>query len=130
MSVPLPSLPSAPLHPLKPFHTDNSSNRRRNPRFLQTCRYHEQLLRQHQSPVTGDHEQDAADGGEDGRWVESVVGVFRRGGGAVLVCVVVLREVGERLVRRNIEDMRYPRAESMTIMMEEPTRQGLDDMYD
>ena len=59
-----------------------------------------------------------------------MVGVFRGGGGAVLVCVVVLREVGERLVRRNIEDMRYPRAESMTIMMEEPTRQGLDDMYD
>ena len=34
------------------------------------------------------------------------------------------------MVRYNIEDMRYPHAESMTIMMEEPTRQGLDDMYD
>lgn len=43
-----------------------------------------------------------------------MVGVFRRGGGVVLVCVVVLREVGERMVRYNVEELRYPRAESMT----------------
>lgn len=43
-----------------------------------------------------------------------MVGVFRRRGGAVLVCVVVLREGGERMVRYNIEELRYPRAESMT----------------
>ena len=44
-----------------------------------------------------------------------MVGVLRGGGDAVLVRVVVLREVGERMVRYNIEELRYPRAESMTI---------------
>jgi len=74
---------------------DYSSHRRRNPRFHGARRENERFVRQYESEVTRDHEQNAPDGGEDGGRVEGVVGFFRGGDFLVLVCLVVLKEKRE-----------------------------------
>ena len=83
---------------------DYSSHRRRNPRFYGPRRENERFVRQYESEVTRDHEQDAEDGGEDGGRMEGVVGFFRGGDFLVLVCLVVLKKNQKERRRRRKEE--------------------------
>ena len=91
-SVSFPIFPVPSLTDTKPDATaDHRLHWGRDPLFFVPCGQYERFLRQHARAVAGDDEPHVEDGGEDGRGVEGLAGVFRGGLVGFCLCLAVLR---------------------------------------